>query len=389
MTPLNDIQIQGHCDQKFRAVRDAFTSNFTSREDIGASTCVIYEGKVVVDLWGGHIDAARTKAWQQETLVNGWSLGKAMSALATIKLMESGVYRPETRVCDIWPEFATADKGDINFAMLMSHQAGLCAIEAPLPDDAFYHWDVMTKALASQKPWWEPGSAHGYHTNTFGFLLGEPVRRVTGKRMATFFQDEIARPLNTDFFMGVPTSELFRCADLINPPRPATARQTLPENPDLEDPLVRMRYRTYNNPDLGEYEFNSSNWRTAEFPSTSPQCNARGVAKIFGELAAIIAGKADGIVSREMLTRAIQIESDGQDLNIQRPTRFGLGFQLTQPDRPLGPNPGSFGHYGNGGHLGFADPDANIGFAYHMNHQGYAWRDPRNIALTDAVYASL
>ncbi|MDZ7686679.1 MAG: serine hydrolase domain-containing protein [Gammaproteobacteria bacterium] len=220
--------------------------------------------------------------------------------------------------------------------------------------------------------------------------MGEPVRRIAGKRLRDYFQEKVAGPLGVDFFMGVPDSELSRCADLVMAPRPEDARSPVgAAEEDSTDRMEQMRYCIYNNPSLASYDFNSAEWRRAEFPSTSPQSNARSVASVFGELAAIVAGKRSGILDRSLLQRAIEIESDGEDLNVQRPTRFGLGFQLTQPVRPLGPNPRTFGHYGNGGHVGFADPDAGIGFAYHMNHHGYAWRDPRNLALVEATYVSL
>ncbi|XOV89896.1 MAG: serine hydrolase domain-containing protein [Pseudomonadota bacterium] len=383
------MNIEGTCDARFQRVRDAFEQNFAERDEIGASVCIVIEGHPVVDLWGGHLDAARTKPWTRDTVVNVWSLGKAMSALALLHLMDQGTITPESQVAAAWPEFAAADKSAVTYAQLMSHQAGLCAIDAPLPRDAFFHWDLMTRALAAQQPWWTPGEHHGYHTNTFGFLLGEPVRRLTGSSLRDYFRQHIAGPLDADFYMGVPKSELYRCADLVQAPRPAHARTVVPDASRVAEPLDQMRLKIYNNPSLSDYDHNSPAWRMAEFPSTSPQSNARSVARIFGALANILATGRSGILGPAILRQASEIYSDGEDLNIQRPTRFGLGLQLTQPDRPLGPNPGTFGHYGNGGHLGFADPTVNMGFAYHMNHQGYAWRDPRNIALTDAVYASL
>jgi len=383
------MEIHGHCDSRFERIRSAFIDNFEQREEIGASVALVLENELVVDLWGGYTDAVKTRPWQRDTLVNVWSLGKAITALTLLKLMDTGALTVDDRIATYWPEFAAHGKGDVTFATAMAHRAGLCAIEDPLPKDAFLHWDVMATALANQKPWWEPGSNHGYHTNTLGFLLGEPIRRITGRGINHYLQNHVAGPLGVDFHMGVREQDLARCADLIHSPRPPQARQVLPENPDMNDPMTRMRYFIYNNPSLGNYNFNSAEWRMAEFPSTSPQSNARSIATVFGELADILASKRGGIVSYELLARAAEIASDGEDLNVQRPTRFGLGFQLTQPDRPLGPNEGTFGHYGNGGHLGFADPAIPLGFAYHMNHHGYAWRDPRNIALTDAVYASL
>lgn len=391
---VNVPNINGYCDTRFDQVRDAFVENFESRGEIGASVAIFLEGKAVVDLWGGYMDAQRTTPWHRDTIVNVWSLGKAMTALAIMKAVEQGYLALEDTIATHWPEFKQQDKGDITVATALAHRAGLSALERPLPNDAFFDWNLMTSTIAAQKPWWKPGTHHGYHTNTFGFLLGETLRRATGERIRDFFQDRIAQPLGADFFMGIPASEEHRVATLSQSPRPDDARNPLAQGTDTPDePLAKMRQLVYTNPpilfDDEQAGINSRAWRMAEFPSTSPQSNARSVAGIFGHLADIIYRDEPGIIDAELIKRATRIASDGEDLVVQRPTRFGLGFQLTQPDRPLGPNSDTFGHYGNGGHIGFADPTIPLGFAYHMNLQGYAWRDPRNIALTDAMYACL
>jgi len=387
------IEILGVCDTRFAALREAFRENFDQRDEIGACVAVVLDGVLVVDLWAGHADVARTRPWRADTLVNVWSLGKAMISLACLHLIDRALIDLEQPVADHWPEFAAAGKDAISFRMALAHRAGLCGIERPLPEDAYFRWELMVDALAAQKPWWEPGTRHGYHTNTFGFLLGEPIRRLTGLTANAYFQQAIARPLGLDFHMGVAAADLERCADLYSSrvaassPSPKPAQSASASKSD--DPWAEMRRCIYRNPDFMSLDPNTREWRMAEFPSTSPQSNARSVAKVFGELAAIHAGTRSGLISRDLLLRACETESDGEDVNLQRPTRFGLGLQLTQPDRPLGPNARTFGHYGNGGHLGFADPDHRLGFAYHMNHQGIAWRDPRNIALTEALYAAL
>ncbi|MDA9064746.1 beta-lactamase family protein [Pseudomonadales bacterium] len=386
---VSDLVVHGHCDSKFEAVRRGFVENFTQRDELGASVAVVYEGELVVDLWAGYGDADRTRPWLEDTLVNVWSVGKAMTALTLLHLLENRNIDVNSRVADHWPEFAQAGKGQITLAQAMSHQAGLCGIDSPLPTDAYFHWDLMTAAIARQKPWWVPGQAHGYHTNTFGFLLGEPLQRIAGQSFSDYFQQQIAGPLGMDFQFGVAADQQHRCADLTFLDRAGVGLAAPVMALDASDTLGAMRERVANNPPLLSLGVNSTAWRRAVFPSTNPQSNARSVARCFGELALIAAGKRVGVISQAQLNRATQIVSDGLDLNVQRPTRFGLGFQLTQPDRPLGPNPGTFGHYGNGGHLGFADPSRSLGFAYHMNHQGFAWRDPRNITLTDAVYRSL
>jgi CubicO group peptidase (beta-lactamase class C family) len=384
-------EIFGYCDNRFKPVFDAFRQNFSERGEIGACVCVEIEGKAVVDIWAGHVDAAKSRPWRENTLVNAWSVGKAVAALTLLHLLEARRISVSEKISAYWPEFSQAGKEDITFEIVMSHRAGLCGVETPLPDDAYYNWDAMIHAIAMQKPWWQPGTNHGYHTNTFGYLMGEPVRRISGSPIRDYMTTTVANSLKSDFHFGVPPARVRDCADLIYMDRPESA----PPSPiashfaESDDPMSRMRYFIQNNPSMKHFDFNSTQWRRAEFPSTSPQSNARASARIFSELAQIAHYKGDGIVSRALLQRATAIISDGEDLNIGRPTRFGLGFQLSQPDRPLGPNPDTFGHYGNGGHLAFADPSVPLGFAYHMNHQGFAWRDPRNIALTDAVYESL
>ncbi len=386
-------EIHGTCDTRFAGVRDAFYENFTARGDVGATVAVYLDDRPVVDLWGGYLDAERTRPWPKDGIVNVWSLGKAMTALCLIGLFDTGDLSPDDKVVRYWPEFGRGGKDEMTLAMALAHRGGLPGIERALPDDAFFHWDTMTQALADQTPWWEPGTAHGYHANTYGFLNGEIVRRVTGQRVGKYFREHIAGPLNADFYIGIHQRDADRVADLIFSPPPPDFKRSVPLPPGKpadDDHLGKMRWMVYNNPTLDPSVLNSFEWRAAEFPSTSPQANARAVAKIFGLMASSVGGKPHAhIPGQAALLDAITPRSDGPDLVIERPTKFGLGLQLSQPDRPLGTSPRAFGHYGNGGHLGFGDPDVPLGFAYHMNHQGFAWRDPRNIALVDAVYAAL
>jgi CubicO group peptidase (beta-lactamase class C family) len=236
---------------------------------------------------------------------------------------------------------------------------------------------LYVQALEQQKPWWPSGERHGYHVHTYGFLIGELLQRVDGRSIAQYLQDEICQPLGIDFFFGVDDSALDRIADNIPYLRPIEA-MTAPidaSNIDTRSDDERMHYSTYNNPefsDEGEFSLNSKAWRQAMFPSTSPQADARSTAKIFSALAN--GGQIDDVqlLSPELIKQAIAISADGIDALMSRPTRFGLGFMLTMPERPLGPNPRTFGHYGNAGLLGFADPDANLSFCYTMNKQGGA-----------------
>jgi CubicO group peptidase (beta-lactamase class C family) len=349
-------------------------------------------GETVVDLWAGHQDAGRQVPWTRHTIVNVWSVGKAVSAICLLQQVERGRVELDQPVARYWPEFSQGGKTGVTVRTLMAHQAGLPAISKPLPPGCnLTDWDGMCAALAEQEPWWEPGSAFGYHTNTFGFLLGELVRRVDGRRLARYLQEEIAGPLAVDFHFGFGPELDARVAEWIPYVRSAdepNERPWLERDAESLSGVELARVLAYRNPpgrpDAG---VNSRLWRASEYPSTSGHGNARAFAMIFGALASggDLAGRH--ILAPELIQEALTIHSDGEDVVLGRPNRFGLGFQLTIPGvRPLGPGARTFGHYGNGAVLGFADPDAQIGFGYVCNRAGRSWRDPRNIALVDALY---
>ena len=277
---------------------------------------------------------------------------------------------------------------------LLTHQVGLPAVDRPLPAGAVLDWDVMVDALAAQAPWWEPGARHGYHVNTQGFLLGEVVRRITGTTIGTYLRDEIAGPAGIDFVIGLGPELDGRCADTL-PPRPSPEsddlRRQLSVDPATLSGLARMRVLAYRNPpDIsGTGVINTRGWRAAEVPSTNGHSNARAVARLYAALAGD--GELDGvhILSPDLIARAIGEQVYAEDTVLQRPTRFGLGFQLTQPERRLGPSPRAFGHFGAGGSLGFADPDAGVAFGYAMNQGRSGWQHKHVRHLIDLVYAAL
>jgi CubicO group peptidase (beta-lactamase class C family) len=383
MTDKPQLLISGPCDARFDAVREEFVENFQTRSERGGAVAVWHDGRVVVDLWGGWSDLDRRTPWSQDTIVNVFSVSKALCAIAVMRLVDHGLLALDSRVSKYWPEFAEGGKGDVTVRQLMSHQAGLPAIRKPLPDGAAMDWQVITGALAEQKPWWEPGTAHGYHVNTFGFLAGELVRRVSRRTIGTLLRDDVAKPLGADVHIGLPRVEHPRVSDFRWPGNPAKPKI------DSEDAL--MRWNTYWNPPgfSGSHWVNTARWREAEVPSTNGHGNARSIARVYAALAN--GGEIDGvrILSNESLTEATTEQVNGPDLINQRPSRFGIGFQLTQPERPLGPHRGTFGHFGAGGSLGFCDPEARIAFGYVTNDMGPRWQNPRNRALLDAVYASL
>lgn len=360
--------------------------NFRERDEVGAAVAITVDGTPVVDLWAGWMDAGRTCAWQRDTLVNVFSVGKAMATLALLVLVERGQVDVDAPVARYWPEFAAGGKGDITVRVLLSHRAGLPAIRSPLPHLAMYDWHLMTSALAAEAPWWEPGQQHGYHVNTFGFLVGEIVRRVSGESIGTFFRREVASRVNADFRFGIGPEHDGRIADYLFSEAPP---QIVGEKDD--DARRFLLGCVYMNPPgvSGPGTVNTRAWRAAEMPSTNGHANARAVARIYSALAC--GGAVDGtrLLRSETIEQAIDEASSGLDVVLRRPSRFGLGFQLTQPERPLGPNSRSFGHFGAGGSLGFADPDARLAFAYTMNQAGPRFLNPRTSALIDAVYASL
>jgi CubicO group peptidase (beta-lactamase class C family) len=385
------VNIEGHCDPQFRGVEDAFRQNFDAHDEVGAAVSIVVDGETVVDLWGGHMDAARTRLWERDTIVNVWSTTKGIVATCAHRLVDQGLLDLEAPVAKYWPEFAQAGKKSIPVRYLLSHQAGLPAIREPLPPGSAFKWDVMTEALAKEEPWWEPGTKHGYHAFTWGWLVGEVMRRVTGKSVGTYFRKEIAEPLDLDFHIGLGAEHGARTAEIIpsDPPPPGETNFVMEM---LRDPQS-MSFRVLANPPdfFTPGVVNSRNWRAAEIPAANGHSNARAVARLYGALAR--GGELDGVrvLSLEAIERATAERAHGRDEVMGLNLRTALGFVLTSPDALLGPNPRAFGHSGAGGSLGFADPDARIGFGYAMNRmlQGDTLTDPRWAPLIDAAYASL
>jgi CubicO group peptidase (beta-lactamase class C family) len=388
----------GSCDPRFARVRDAFTENFTLHGDVGAAVCVTVDGAPVVDLWGGWSDGARTRPWQRDTIVSVASTTKGMTAIAALRLVERGRLGLDAPVARYWPEFAQAGKAELPVRWLLSHRAGLPAVRRDLAPGALYDWTAFCEALAESEPWWPPGTRHGYHALTYGYLVGEVVRRVSGTTLGRRFASDVAGPLDADFFIGVPDSEDHRAAEVLPDP-PAEPGEVTLWDVIARDP-TSIAYRAFFNPPHGSIDANSPAWRRAEVPAANGHTTARALARIYGALAC--GGAIDGVRVLEpgTIRAATTEQSSGPDAVLPMPTRFGLGFMLTQPggDRrmlafpPLGPNPGAFGHPGRGGSIGFADPDARVGFGYVTNQylsSTFRRPDVRWPRLAAAVYESL
>jgi len=381
----NAQAVHGRCEPRFEGLRSALGEVLASGTEVGAALAVCVDKQLVVDLWGGHADAARTRPWTRDTIVNLFSVGKAITAICAHRLVEAGLLDLDAPVARYWPEFAQAGKDHLLVRHLLTHQAGLPAIAQPLPPGAWAEWDAMTAALAAQAPWWEPGRGHGYHVNTQGFLIGEVVRRVAGQSIGTYLRESLAGPAGIDFHIGLGPEHDERCADFLPPaPPPSPGREELGR-------LALMRLHAYRNPAnlSGMGIVNTRAWRAAEVPSTNGHGNARAVARLYSALAGD--GSLDGvhILAPETMVRAITEQVNGPDIVLERPTRYGLGFQLTMPERRLGPSPRAFGHFGAGGSLGFADPDARVAIGYAMNQGRLGWQHKHVRHLIDLVYAAL
>ncbi len=384
------VTINGECDPRFSRVRDAFIQNFEQRNEVGAAASVVVDGRSVVDLWAGHADQAKTRPWNRDTIVNVWSTTKGLCAMCAHRLADQGKLDFDAPVAKYWPEFAQGGKGSIPVSYLLNHRAGLAAIKAPLTAADIFSWEKVTNELARQEPWWKPGTRHGYHAITFGWLVGEVVRRISGKSLGTYFRDEIAKPLGAEAYIGIGPEFDARVAEIIYAPEPKPGERNIFAEM-MKDPASVSAMALFNPPTIFlPATTNSRAWRGAEIPGANGHANARALARIYGTLAR--GGEVDGVrlFGPREIERCYTEQSRGQDAVLPLTTRFGLGFMLSQPEAQMGPNAHTFGHPGAGGSLGFADPDAKVGFGYVMNQMGLEpLLDPRAAALIDAIYASL
>lgn len=376
-----DLPVSGVCDPAFVGVRQAFVDNFVERGEVGAAVCVTLGGEVVVDLVGGWADADRTVPWTSSTIGAFYSVGKSLLALLLLRLVDEGRIDLDDPIASVWPEFGAAGKDGATIRHALGHRAGVPAIREPLTDEDLFDWERMTGALAATEPWWVPGERHAYHTNTYGHLVGELVRRVGGTMPGDALR-ALAEPLAADVWIGVPPSEQHRCAEVIWAPV-----NPIPEFDvdQLSGDLLLNALAHFNPPGYSSVGvMNTPAWREAQIGSTSGHGSATGIARIYAALA-----QPDRLLSADLLAEATRVQATGPCPILGEDFTYGLGFTPTTERRPLGPNPRSFGHFGTGGALGFADPDAAIGFGYVMNHVVPRWQSSRNRALIDAVYASM
>ncbi|MFD8965754.1 serine hydrolase domain-containing protein [Streptomyces sp. NPDC059568] len=386
--------IDGEVAAGFEPVREAFAANFARHGDIGAAVCVYRDGRPVVDLWGGTADPDTGRPWTRETLQLVYSATKGATATAAHLLAQRGALDLDAPVATYWPEFAANGKADIPVRWLLSHQAGLVALDQPVPLAEALAWQPMVAALAAQPPQWTPGTAHGYHGRTFGWLVGEVIRRVSGRTPGRFFADEIAAPLGLDFFIGLPTSERDRLSRMVyqQPDADFTTApaESIPE--ELRELVAAMldpnslSNRAFAVTDPAEIDFNSPEVQAAELPASNGIGTARGLARMY----AALIGEVDGVrlLTPETLASATKEQAGGTDQVMLIPSRFSSGYMLPTGTNPM-TGPTSFGHAGRGGSLAFADPEHGIAFGYVMNHIIEGPDDVRASSLVEAVSRSL
>ncbi|MGI8762704.1 MAG: serine hydrolase domain-containing protein [Ilumatobacteraceae bacterium] len=357
--------VEGKCDDRFIAVREAFEANFERGEDIGASVAVTVEGELIVDLWGGttgtdEVEDPEANVWQRDTIINTWSTTKTMTALCCLMLADAGELDLEATVASVWPEFAANDKRNVLISHVMSHSAGLPGWDSPMTTADLFDWEKATAALAEQAAWWEPGTVSGYHAVTQGYLLGEVVRRVTGQTIGQFFAAEVAAPLAADFHIGTPAEHDARAAHVIAPSGTFGA--------DLDPGSTTIR--ALGNPALDATVANTIEWRRAEIPAAGGFGNARSVATVHAVIAC--GGEANGVrlLSTAGCDRIFDEQIYDQDLILPTVVRLGMGFGLVSPELPVGPNPRTCFWGGWGGSLAVIDLDAKMSFAYVMNRMG-------------------
>ncbi|MHB0876390.1 MAG: serine hydrolase domain-containing protein [Anaerolineae bacterium] len=379
------VEISGYCDGRFARVGAEFERNFAERGDVGASVCVTLAGETVVDLWGGlarpqpatPLVAGDAAPWERDTVGLVFSSTKGAVALCAHVLAARGLLDLDAPVAAYWPEFAQVGKGGIPVRMLLNHQAGLPAIRHPLPRGAFYDWDYMVAALAAEAPFWEPGTRHAYHWYTFGWLVGEVVRRASGKPVGAFLREEVAGPLGLDLWIGLPEEVEPRVAPMIVGPRP--------EGLDRESIAGLVWYNDGGFLDAGECDSRTAH--AAAIPAINGITNARGLAGMYAPLAC--GGSLHGVrlVGADDIARmGAVVSASGRDGMLGMATRYSLGFQKFGPGNPLAVPEEGFGHAGMGGSVGFADPKAAVSFGYVMNRHDSHLRASR---LIDAVYLSL
>jgi CubicO group peptidase (beta-lactamase class C family) len=371
--------VQGEYDDRFTAVRDVLAANLDAGKDIGASVAVVLDDRMVVDIWGGFADEGRTTPWERDTITNVWSSTKTVTALCALVVADGGELDLDAPVARYWPEFAANGKDGVLVRHLLAHTAGLSGWQEPMTMEDLCDWDKATSLLAAQTPWWDPGTASGYHAFTQGYLVGEVIRRITGDTVGTFLAKEIAGPLGADFHIGLAPEDDRRVANVtrIDPP-------PVPDDPN------GLAYRTLRNPAVSSDWSWTEAWRRAEIPAAGGHGNARSIATVQAVLAN--GGESQGLrlLSPAGCDVVFREQANGVDLVLGAPLRLGIGFGINGGEIPIGPNPRTCFWGGWGGSVVVIDLDARMVVTYVMNRMGEGTLgDDRGVGILMAAYGAL
>ena len=399
--------IKGYCDPKFQNVYDTFANAITSGFETGAALAIEHQGKIIINLWGGYQDKEKTKLWEEDTLVNVFSVTKGVTATCISRLIDQGKLDPSKSVGNYWPEYACNGKENTKVSDLLCHRAAMFGFKDGIPSGSFQDWKKFTKQLQMQAPYRKPGMSQGYHALTFGWLAGELIRRVDGRTVGTYFKEEIADPLNIDFHIGLAESEFVRCADMLMLPMeniklPGEFLKFIP-NFFLPQKLQNFKAALLSRDFMEAFQtreedddnyVNSLDWRVAEIPSANGHGTAKSLATLYGILSNGCSRDGISIMSESSLQNAIRPHSSGPDsVLFGAPIKFGLGYELAQGIAKMGNisptlNNKMFGHAGVGGAVAFGDPDRGIGYGFICNQQ----HNPKELyqtsnLLTEALYS--
>jgi len=352
-------EVQGSCDARFEKMREVLAANLESGADVGASAAVVLDGELIVDIWGGWVDEAHSAPWQHDTITNVWSSTKTQMALCALMLADRGQLDLDATVATYWPEFAANGKEGVLVKHLLSHTSGVSGWDQPITVEDIYDWETSTAKLAAQAPWWEPGTASGYHALNQGHLVGEVIRRITGKKLGEFFRDEVAVPLGIDFHIGLPESEFARVSNVIPPP-------PLPIDMSLLDPNMVV-VKTFTGPAPGAEASWTKEWRQADIGAANGHGNARSIA--LAQSAISNGGVALGhrLLSDATIDRIFEVQAEGVDQVLMVPAKFGIGYGLATDAMPFVPDRRVCVWGGWGGSLVINDLDNRMTITYVMN----------------------
>ena len=370
--------IHGTCEEKFTPVKELFQHLHESGREVGSSFSVFKDGIPLIDIWSGYANKEKNIDWKRETLANVWSTTKGITALTLAHLHEQGLLDYEEKVSTYWPEFGNNGKENITVGMLLSHQAGICGSYTDNVND-YYNQSIMAKELSEMSPLWDPGTASGYHSITYGWLASELIIRITGKTLGSYFRDEIAIPNEIDFYIGLPDSEEHRVAEMIPFPKQ--------DNQDKKQDSNEAKKFSDRGPNLLKHQ-NTREWRQAEIASANGQGCASGIAKLYS---LVVTEETSIKILKDSTIKTMSAERiAGRDLVLGVVTRWGAGFVMNMHKIIYGPEEMSFGHSGWGGSCGFGDPVNNLGISYVMNKMANNLAaDGRSIELINKTYECL